>query len=506
MVSLWDIFANTTIRTQISAMLDAPRGIVAINGGDGSGKTNTLFGLAEEMRSRGTTCTVILKDPGLKTYLQDGSALKGWDIRMIGAGDDELCAELESAAARGVVIVEELDYRNAQLLVDVASTGGRIFTQIHTPFVGADCAYTLQKMGISSADFLATFSCIASQMLVPRLCIHCRMQVTIDAQEARSIDPTATGPLVVWKEVGCAQCEQRGTLGRLALHEVLIIDNASRPVLAKYLEKGELGNPLPEGHVTIQQTARELVQRGEVGLATYRHEIAENPILRMQHQWELERQRAGHIREMFSRFVTVQVVDRMLTDAHVQAVIDGERRWVTCMFADIRGFTKLAEGMPADGLFRLLNLYFKEIIQVVSEHGGTIDKFVGDCVMVLFGAPIDQPDHEYLAVRCAMAVQRSISRLNGQRADQQGIRMGIGINSGEAMTGCLGSTQRMDYTALGDTINTAARLEGKAEPSQILIGPETAKALAGRIQCRPVGSLTLKGKLAGVEAFEVIQA
>ena len=340
-------------------------------------------------------------------------------------------------------------------------------------------------------------------MLVMRLCPHCRVQATIDVEEARQVDPAANEPAVVWKEVGCEHCDQRGVKNRLALHEVLMIDDASRGVLANYLEHGDLRNPLPPGHITIHETARILLAQGEIGLATYKRQITQNPLLRMQHQWELERRHAGRVRDMFSRFVTSQVVDRMLADADVQAIMDGERRRVTCLFADIRGFTTLAESMSPHDLFQLLNQYFKEIIETVTDHGGTIDKFVGDCVMVLFGAPVDQADHEYLAVRCAQGIQRCVARLNGERSPAPAIRMGIGINTGDAVTGCLGSEQRMDYTALGDTVNTAARLEARAEGGQIVIGPLTAQAVSPRIECRPLGALKLKGKADEIEAFEV---
>ena len=166
-------------------------------------------------------------------------------------------------------------------------------------------------------------------------------------------------------------------------------------------------------------------------------------------------------------------------------------------------YYNLAEGMGPTELFGLLNLYFKQIIHIVQEHGGTIDKFVGDCVMVLFGAPVDAGDQEWRAVRCAVEIQRVIAELNASRPGQATLQMGIGINTGEAMTGCLGSAERMDYTALGDTVNTAARLESRAQGGQVLVGPATAEAVRGRIDCVSVGPLQLKGKMEAIEAFEV---
>ncbi len=502
MVSLEDMFANPATRLQVSRMLDAPRGIIAINGGDASGKSTTMASLAEELRQRGSGCHVILADQKMHDWLLENSELKDWDIRLISGSEESWREAIDQAPSDGVIVAWDFELRSAKTIVSAAKRGRCVLTTIHTPFIGIDAAYTVQMQGIPVTDFLETFSCLASQMLIPMLCRACRTEVTVSLEEMRAIDPGATSSMRAWKEVGCDECANKGTRYRYAIQEMLMINDVTRPVFAEYLDKGDLRNPLPAGHVTLQDTARMLVKEGKVGIGTYKREISQNPILRMQHQWELERRRAGHIHDMFSRFVTSQVVDRMLADSHMQTAIDGERRWVTCMFADIRGFTTLAEGMAPADLFRLLNLYFEKIISIVSEHGGTIDKFVGDCVMVIFGAPVDQPDHEYHAILCARAVQRCVASLNRER-DGTPINMGIGINSGEAMTGCLGSAQRMDYTALGDTINTASRLESRAAAGQIVVGPATAKAVRGLITCTPLGPLTLKGKTEAIEAFEV---
>ena len=501
LVSLEHMFANPSTRLQVSRMLDSPRGITAINGGDASGKSTTLYSLAGELTRRGRRCHVILADEGMRALLATDDT-KDWDVHMIVGTDESWREALDQAPADAVIVAGDFDYRSAKPIVAAAKGGRCILTTIHTPYIGIDASYTVQMQGVPVDDFLETFSCLGSQVLIPMLCRACRQEATISVEEMRAIDPGATAATKAWREVGCEECEQRGTRRRAALQEMLFINDTTRPVFANYLGKGDLRNPLPAGHVTLQDTARLLVKEGKVGVATYKREISQNPILRMQHQWELERRRAGQIHDMFSRFVTSQVVDRMLSDSQMQAAMDGERRWVTCMFADIRGFTTLAEGMAPAELFGLLNLYFEKIIAIVSEHGGTIDKFVGDCVMVIFGAPVDQPDHEYHAILCARSIQRAVASLNRER-DGRAITMGIGINSGEAMTGCLGSAQRMDYTALGDTINTAARLESRAAAGQIVVGPATEKAVRGLITCTPLGPLALKGKAEAIEAFEV---
>lgn len=504
MVSLDEMIANSVVRGHISRILDAPRGIIAINGDAASGKTMGAFALAEELRKRGRNCTAVMRDPENRNVLLTWSSYPDWDIRMVEDTDQAWASALADVPVGNVILVDELYFRTARPVIQAASRGATVLAVVSTPYIGVDVAYSLQKNGIPTQEFLEHFSCVASQILVPRLCPHCRVQLIIDVDKARQVDPSASAPMSVWREVGCNQCGQRGVKDRLALHEVLMIDQASKPFLANYLDHGDLRNPLPPGHVSVQETARELLRQGAIGLNTYTREVTQNPILRMQHQWEIESRRAGRIREMFSRFVTSQVVDRMLANADLQTIMDGERRRVTCMFADIRGFTTLAESLPANVLFLLLNLYFKEIIQIVTDHGGTIDKFVGDCVMVIFGAPVDQSEHEYVAVRCAIDIQQCVDRLNQKRSPGPALLMGIGINTGDAVTGCLGSEQRMDYTALGDAVNIAARLESHSTGGQIVIGPLTAEAVKGRVPCLSLGFLKLKGKADRVEAFEVV--
>jgi adenylate cyclase len=185
-----------------------------------------------------------------------------------------------------------------------------------------------------------------------------------------------------------------------------------------------------------------------------------------------------------------------------ERIIEGERRDVTCFFCDVRGFTSRAEQSSAVDLFSTLNNYFREIIDIVFQYQGTIDKFIGDSVMVVFGAPLAQANHALLAVKCAISIQQKVTELNHQ-VDFP-ITMGIGINSGEVIAGCIGSDRRMDYTVLGDVVNIAARLESQAQPNQILIGPTTYEAIRSTISCREVGALQLKGKADPLEAFEVI--
>jgi len=211
------------------------------------------------------------------------------------------------------------------------------------------------------------------------------------------------------------------------------------------------------------------------------------------------------LRRTFGRFLERGIVEDFLKRRDIGSIINGSRCVVTCMFCDVCGFTALSERLPPTVLFRTLNTYFSEIIDVIIGHGGTIDKFVGDSIMVIFGAPVPRQDHALKAVRCAVEIQRkALSLQDSCSGDDPPMSLGIGINSGEVVAGCLGNSSRMDYTVLGDVINTAARLEGRTGPGQILIGPGTFSMVDGSCECRRLGPLLLKGKTSSTETYEVL--
>jgi len=256
--------------------------------------------------------------------------------------------------------------------------------------------------------------------------------------------------------------------------------------------------------LTIQDYARELLREGKIGIQSYKQTISQNPLLRSQHLLEQEKYRSTQIQDMFSRFVTRQVVERILHQSDFTKIIEGERRKATCMFCDIRNFTSYAENNSPDEIFARLNDYFRDIIEIVFDYEGTIDKFIGDSIMLVFGAPTEQEDQELRAVRCAIDIQKKVADINQGTVDKTPINIGIGINTGEVIAGCLGSDRRMDYTVLGDVVNIAARLESKASAGQILISHDTFQAVRDYISCQSIGNLSLKGKSQLLEAFEVL--
>jgi adenylate cyclase len=216
----------------------------------------------------------------------------------------------------------------------------------------------------------------------------------------------------------------------------------------------------------------------------------------------LERRRGQQIKGAFAKYVSAQVVEQMV--AHPELLkLGGERRELTLLFSDLAGFTSISEKLPPDGVAHLINAYLTAMTRVILAEGGTVDKFIGDAVMAFWGAPLDDPQHALHGVRAAIAMQKAMDDLQPFFAefDVGYVGLRIGLNSGPATVGNMGSEERFDYTALGDTVNLAARLEGvnKAYGTRILISGATAELLEGAISLRPVDLVRVKGKDKAVE-------
>ena len=179
-------------------------------------------------------------------------------------------------------------------------------------------------------------------------------------------------------------------------------------------------------------------------------------------------------------------------------------KYVTVMFADIVNFTPLAEKMEPIELAEFLNTYFKLTSEAIFIENGTLDKFIGDAVMALFGAPYTRPDDAIRAIKAALRIYRGLEMYNASAPEDKKINIRIGINSGNVIAGNFGSMERMEYTVLGDTVNVAARIQAACEPGQILIGPETYKQVSGRFMFRYLGERVLKGKSEAIPLYEVL--
>lgn len=212
------------------------------------------------------------------------------------------------------------------------------------------------------------------------------------------------------------------------------------------------------------------------------------------------------VKSAFARYVSRQVMDNILSTGAIPQV-RGDRKKVTVLFCDIRGFSTIAESMPPEGVVQLLNEYFERMVDVVFRHQGTLDKFMGDGLMVLFGAPQEDDYQEEHALRAALEMQQELRLLRKKREADGGvpISIGIGINSGPAIVGNIGSSQRMEYTAIGDTVNLASRLETATRElgAEILISEYTYNAVRGAFKTRSMGSVHVKGRVEPVQAYAV---
>jgi adenylate cyclase len=211
------------------------------------------------------------------------------------------------------------------------------------------------------------------------------------------------------------------------------------------------------------------------------------------------------IKRAFTRYVAREVVDEILKNPERLALKE-ERRDVTVLFCDMRGFTTMSERLSPEEVVAVLNEFYTLMIDTTFKQDGTLDKFLGDGVMSIFGAPILHSDHSIRAVRTALAMQAGVAELSRKRLKdgKDPIAVGIGISAGEAVAGTVGTEDRMEYTVIGDSVNLAARLESNAKPGQILISERTYRNVEGRVNVRPLGALRLKGKEEHVQVYEVL--
>lgn len=206
---------------------------------------------------------------------------------------------------------------------------------------------------------------------------------------------------------------------------------------------------------------------------------------------------------LFRRYVAPQVVDKILqTSGQKDLHLCGEIREVTVLFADIRNFTAIAEKMQPHEVVNLLNTYLGEMTQVIFKYDGTIDKYIGDCIMAIFNAPIEQTDHARLAISAGLKILEKIQKLH---TPENKITIGIGINSGRAVLGNIGTDLHLDYTVIGDAVNIASRLCRVAAPGELLISGQTYDLVKDLLKVDERPSQKFKGKTNPVKIYNVVE-
>lgn len=209
---------------------------------------------------------------------------------------------------------------------------------------------------------------------------------------------------------------------------------------------------------------------------------------------------------VFKTYVAPQVVDVLSKDDHFANRLGGEKRHVAVLFVDIRGFTSMSEGLQPEDVVKILNEYLALTTKCIFQNQGTLDKFIGDATMAVFNAPVDQPDYIYRSVAAALDMKQEMEEVSQRLLQNYGkqVSFGIGIHCGEAVIGNIGCQVRMDYTAIGDTVNTASRLESCAKRGEILISEQVNQEIEDRILTEYVSEMELKGKSHTVRTYRVL--
>jgi len=227
-------------------------------------------------------------------------------------------------------------------------------------------------------------------------------------------------------------------------------------------------------------------------------------LARLARAYLAERARKQEVQRAFSLYVAPAVVDQLLADPK-RLVLGGELREITIMFTDLAGFTRISEKMAPDAVSRVLSEHFTAMTDIILAHRGTVIQFIGDAIMAFWGAPLDDPDHRLHAVQAAVGMQRGMAKLRNELVARglPELHMRIGLNTGTAVVGNMGSQRRFAYSALGDSVNLAARLEGtnKLYGTGILVSGETAKGVGDAIALRRVDLVRVSGKTEAVEVF-----
>ncbi|MBN2206654.1 MAG: adenylate/guanylate cyclase domain-containing protein [Candidatus Aminicenantes bacterium] len=223
--------------------------------------------------------------------------------------------------------------------------------------------------------------------------------------------------------------------------------------------------------------------------------------------YSVEGRRRRFLKSAFRHYLSPEVIERVLVDPSLLR-LGGEKREITSFFSDLAGFTSVAEGLEPEALVALLNDYLTEMTDIILAAGGTLDKYVGDAIVAFWNAPLDQPDHAGRACRAALSCLRRLEELGPVFRGRYGrtVAMRIGLNSGPAVVGNMGSGRRFDYTAMGDTVNLASRLEGACKQYGVglLVGEETRRLVRDELDAREVDLIRVVGKARPVRVYELL--
>jgi adenylate cyclase len=219
-----------------------------------------------------------------------------------------------------------------------------------------------------------------------------------------------------------------------------------------------------------------------------------------------ERKEKEFVRGALERYVSPEVV-RDVIERRIDLALSGRRQTITVLFSDLRGFTGLSERLPPETVVEILNEHFTAASETILRHGGTLDKFIGDAVMAFWNAPVPRADHALCAVRAALEMQAAAAALDARVKDRLGerLRIGVGINTGDAIVGHIGSARRLGYTAIGDPVNIAARVEAltREQDAVILVTQFTYELVKFDVEAEPLGVVPIRGRRDAVALYRV---
>ena len=227
----------------------------------------------------------------------------------------------------------------------------------------------------------------------------------------------------------------------------------------------------------------------------------------LQHKMKKVVEERRVIKDMFSRYLSQEVVQKLVESPNLVKP-GGDKKEATIFFADIRGYTSFSEGKDPEYIVQVLNDYFGEAVEIVVKHRGYIDKFIGDCIMAAWGVPLQTADEDaYQAVSCALEIQQLVASDERTffKGEASSLKIGIGMHTGPLVAGNLGSSRRMNYTVIGDTVNVAARLEGVAGPGEIIITDKTKQFLGNRFVLKRKKPVMVKGKSEPIHIYSVLK-
>jgi class 3 adenylate cyclase len=498
-ITLERLVTDPAVLRAVQDLRSQEPGLILTSGQSATGKSTVLIAIALVLARPQQDVLLFVVGSELDVF---HPLPPGWAMRRVESSAAGWAQALREAPPDALLVASEATQDNATALWQAAA-GRWVLAPVDTPLIAQDVAYALFGMGLGYDAFLERVRLVWAQTLLESICPTCARPAVLSRADRDYLFPGSWRPRSLQAEAGCDACNGTGRKGRVAAADVLLIGQANREQVRRAIEQGA-GLPAdPAWHFPLQAQAQRLLEEGRIGIGTYRDAIRRNPLLRAQNAIEREQAHSGRLGEMFDKFVSPEVKRRLLDTHTLHKVVSGEAREITCMFVDMRGFTPRAESRDPQTLFEELNRYFSEVVDCVLATDGTIDKFIGDAVMAVWGAPTDQPDHARRGVACALAIRSRVDAFNEAHSSDLPIEIGIGLNSGRAMAGCIGTDARMEYTVLGDTVNIAARLESRALAGQILASRATMEAAGAGFGFGPAQPLSLKGKAATVDAFEV---